>query len=57
VQLFVNSGQCTGGYILADATHTYIAMAARHPTVRAAVSIHSVLTVRHRRQPIVTRSG
>jgi hypothetical protein len=28
VQLFVNSGQCTGGYILADAMHTYIAMAA-----------------------------
>jgi hypothetical protein len=48
VQLFVNSGQCTGGYILADATHTYIAMAAN--------CAHSVLTVRHRRQPIVTRS-
>jgi hypothetical protein len=28
VQLFVNAGQCTGGYILADATRTYIAMAA-----------------------------
>jgi hypothetical protein len=28
VQLFVNSGQCTGGYILADATRTCIAMAA-----------------------------
>jgi hypothetical protein len=28
VQLFVDAGQCTGGFILADATRTYIAMAA-----------------------------
>jgi hypothetical protein len=28
VQLFVDAGQCTGGFILANATRTYIAMAA-----------------------------